>query len=71
MSLLTVPFYMGGILALVKSSSSQSFEILHVNPEVWLSLVSFFHVFVIDIIQLWLKPIDYFLVSGKQGMIYA
>ena len=48
MSLLTIPFFMGGISALVKCSSSQRFEIIHVNLEVWLSLFPFIKPFVID-----------------------
>lgn len=70
MSLLTIPIFMGGIPALVNCSSSQSFEMLHVNPEVWLSF-PFLNAFAIEIIRMWPKPIECFLVSGKQGIIYA
>ena len=48
MCLLTIPFFFGGISALVKCSSSQRFEILHVNLEVWLSLLPLIKPFVID-----------------------
>ena len=71
MNLLTIPFIMGGIPALVKCSSSQSFEMFHVNLEVWLSLFPFLIVFMINVIRMWSRLIEFFLVSGKQGIIYA